>query len=393
MNSKKIKTWVIAANLLIVGLALPISVVSGWLNDSILTTPKFAPVRTVTSEQPLDLKVYDNFSANSDSKTFENLIIDHISHAQKKIIVAMYAFNIDAIKQALLAAQKRGVEVTIYTTTSNQDEFSIFWGDANQLIKPVYIGNNIDSTNYSMHHKFMLIDPGETTQSLLTGSWNWSYLQEDIDPNIVIETTNPQIIFAFSEEAQRLNNNYNGYNKFKLTDFHPWTDNINYPDGSNVEVWFSPGRERYSIQDRIIEMLHSAKKTIDIANTIIDSSSISDAIIQKAREGVAVRVIFDHLNLAPEVSIYQNLQRHKKTFQLDNLQLLIGGRDNANEAGQYSIFHLHDLIVDQQSVLTGTANWTFGGFFLNDENFLVINNPKIAQEFTKLFDNYLASQK
>jgi phosphatidylserine/phosphatidylglycerophosphate/cardiolipin synthase-like enzyme len=301
----------------------------------------------------------------------------------------MYSFDIEEIKQALLQAHARGVKISLLYAQTNQIDFDIFWADAFETIPPIYIGGNIESSNYSMHHKFMLIDPELPSGRLLTGSWNWSYLQEDLDPNILLETTTPEIVKSYYHEARRLLNGYNGFNKFKLPDFRPWTDQIDFEDGSKVEVWFSPGRERYSIQNRILDLINSATETIDIANTVVDSTEIASSIIGKAKDGLQIRIIFDHLNLEPEKSIYNYLLKRQAQFHLDNLQLIIGGEADANEEGLYSIFHHHNLIIDQRVVLTGTANWTFGGFFLNDENFLVLYNQEIAKKFTDNFNNYL----
>lgn len=375
--------------MLLVGMALPASHFSGWLNTSLLSDMKFEPAKITQSAAPLDLKIYDNFLPGSSPKLFQGVIIEAIEQAQEEIMIAIYAFNIEEIKQALLSAQARGVKVTLLYAHANGEAFQSFWRDAADRIPPVYIGGNIPSTNYSMHHKFMLIDPSLPTAKLFTGSWNWSYLQEDLDPNILMETSNPEIISAFREEFQRLTNGYNGFNKFQLTDFRPWMETIHFPDESEVEIWFSPGRERYSIQNRIVEMIEGAETSIDIANTIVDSSEIGAALVAKARAGVKVRMIFDHLNLGPDMSIYNFLKKSKELHGLDNLELIVGGEDSANDAGQFSIFHHHNLIIDQKEVLTGTGNWTFGGFFLNDENFLVIKNAEVAAEFQQSFDNYL----
>ena len=389
MNKRKIKTWLIAANFLLVALALPLSQFSNWFSTNIFNDPTIEPVRHLTSEEALDLKVYDNFAHGTPAQNFQKILIEAIDGAQREIKIAIYAFNIEEIKEALLRAQQRGVKITLLYAHVNGAAFEEFWDEAREKIPPIYIGGNIPSTNYSMHHKFMLVDPGQPGQKLYTGSWNWSYLQEDLDPNILLETDNAEIIESYGREFQRLLENKNGFNKFRLGDFRPWSDLIDFPDGSQVEVWFSPGRERYSIQNRILDLIRESETSIDVANTIVDSTFIGAALVSRALDGVRVRVIFDQLNLVPEISIYNYLQKRKDLHGLDNLELIIGGQATANSVGQYSIFHHHNLIVDERVVLTGTANWSFGGFFLNDENFLVIRNANVAAEFSKSFDNYL----
>lgn len=389
MPKFKLKQWVIVANMLLVGLALPASHFSGWLNASLVSDLSFEPVNTAESQTALDFQLYDNFLPGNDSNLFQEKIIEAMDNAQEEILVAIYAFNIEDIKQAMLRAHDRGVKVTLLYAYNNSADFETFWSDAAEKIAPVLIGGNIPSTNYSMHHKFMLVDPGLPSAKLFTGSWNWSYLQEDLDPNMLMEISNPEIIASYREEFRRLTNGFNGFNKFQLLDFKPWMDLIKFPSGSEVEVWFSPGRERYSIQNRIVEMINGAESQIDIANTIVDSTEIGDALVKKAGDGVKVRMIFDHLNLAPDMSIYSYLNKRKSLHGLDNLELIIGGEDKANDGGQYSIFHHHNMIIDQKQVLAGTGNWTFGGFFLNDEDYLVIRDAQVAAQFQKSFDNYL----
>jgi phosphatidylserine/phosphatidylglycerophosphate/cardiolipin synthase-like enzyme len=47
------------------------------------------------------------------------------------------------------------------------------------------------------------------------------------------------------------------------------------------------------------------------------------------------------------------------------------------------------MVVDGRRVLVGTGNWTYGGFFLNDENYLVIDSPAVAQVFSENFNYFL----
>jgi phosphatidylserine/phosphatidylglycerophosphate/cardiolipin synthase-like enzyme len=394
MNIRNIKKYVIVANVAAFALALPLFWGSQWLQTSVLTLPvlsgqeEFTPAFTVNSSDPLDLEIYDNFLAGNTPKYFQKLVIDRIDHAQKEIIIAMYSFSLPDIKQALINARNRGVKVTLLYTADNKEAFDAFWkGTAAELIPPQFIGGNIASKNYSMHHKFMLVDPGTDQGVLLTGTWNWTGYQEDLDPNLLLETRNREIIESFSREADRLQNGNNGRYKFSLEDFRPWSELINFSD-ARVQIWFSPGRERFSAQDRIVSLINNAEKSIDIANTLIDSRSIVDSIRKKADAGVPVRIIADGLNNNSEDTSYDDLKRYQDVQSRPNLQLVSGGQENFNQSGQFSIFHHHFMVIDGKTVMLGSANWTYGGFLLNDENFLVIENNRVAQQFTENFNYF-----
>jgi phosphatidylserine/phosphatidylglycerophosphate/cardiolipin synthase-like enzyme len=144
------------------------------------------------------------------------------------------------------------------------------------------------------------------------------------------------------------------------------------------------------MQDRIIELIEAAEQSIDIGMTILDSKEISNTLIKQAKNGVKVRVIVDRLTADLENSSYQYLLEKINSNQLsEEFELKLGGKANVTDAGEYSIFHHHNMIIDQKTVLTGTANWTFNGFFVSDENFLIIENTALAKKFTSFFESNL----
>ncbi len=394
MHFRKIKKNLIILNLALVALAAPLYWGSGWLQANVFKTSgqavekeNLTPQNTVVSTDALDLKIYDNFSNGQIPGRFQKMVIEHINNAREEIIIAMYAFDIVEIRDALIAAKNRGVKIKLLYTAAKSENINPFLAGLAEEISLIRIGENIDSVNYSMHHKFMLIDPETENRSLLAGSWNWTSLQEELDPNLLMETSNREIIESYRREAERLATGNNGYFKFRLTDFRPWSDLITFSN-ARVEVWFSPGRDKYSIQNRVISMIDAAQQQIDIANTIIDSSFIADGILKKAGAGVKVRVIFNREGVDNQQPLLGYLKKHKEQRKLANLEIVIGGEEKANELGQFSIFHHHFMVVDGYKVLTGTANWTYGGFFLNDEDFLVIESAEIAQKFSEIFDYY-----
>jgi phosphatidylserine/phosphatidylglycerophosphate/cardiolipin synthase-like enzyme len=180
-----------------------------------------------------------------------------------------------------------------------------------------------------------------------------------------------------------------GERKFRDSYYLPWDKKIIYPNGDFVEIWWSPGRKEYSIQSRIIDLIKNAEETIDVGVTIFDSNSIASNLIKKAKEGVRIRIIVDQLTIDDENSNIPALKEKIEDLHLDNIEIIKGGTAETAENPVYSIYHHHDIIIDNKIVLSGTANWTYGGFFLNDENFLIFYSPEIAQKFTKMFEEYL----
>ncbi len=349
------------------------------------------PVHAGESQQALNVNVYDNYGAEGES--FQAKIIESIDSAEEEILIAMYAFNLESIRSALAEAAQRGVRVELLYEASKGPDMEDFMRDYKDLINIEYAGMNREGNeHYLMHHKYAIFDPDTQNEVLMTGTWNWSAYQEDLDPNILLEIRNEEIIQAYHDEFKRLKSGKFGRKKYLDWSYSPWMEKISFVDGSIVEIWFSPGRLKHSVQDRVVDLIYEAEEQIDIGMTILDSYTITSALLNQARNGVKIRLIVDRLTADLDDSSYQYLLKSISKQNLeDNFQLLLGGEENVTELGEYSIFHHHNMIIDGETVLTGTANWTYNGFFISDENFLIIRNPEIAAKFTNFFESYLES--
>lgn len=419
---KKYNKVLVAAGLGLMLLAWPAYHVSRYfLIDDIFNIP-VAPSEQIDSTDELKIKVYDNFK-DLENVDFKQIILDKINNSKEDIVIAMYSFNMEEVKQALVAAAKRGVKIRIAYEYSNSADFDAFIKDAADFVEVKYIGVKNDGSHYHLHHKYAIFDHKE----LVTGSWNWSYFQQNLDPNVLLEVSNREIVDSFYSEFNRIWSGNYGRRKFFDWAYVPWMETVKFA-GSSVEVWFSPGKLRHSVQDRIIQLIKNAQREINIAMTIMDSRNIANELLAKASEGVQVNLIVDIKTAGNFDSQYRFLKDRIESGNLGvNFHIYLGGTmptetGTAEITGQeainnqaipspetsqslaadilgippdvpdfYSIFHHHNMIVDGKVVVTGTANWTYGGFFLNDENFLVISDSGIAADFNRIFEAYLKS--
>lgn len=94
------------------------------------------------------------------------VVLKGVESAKASILVATYSFTSKPVATALLAAHKRGVEVSVVADRkSNRGKYSAVTFLANQGV-PVRLNDR-----YAIHHhKFMVIDG----QHLQTGSFNYS---------------------------------------------------------------------------------------------------------------------------------------------------------------------------------------------------------------------------
>ncbi len=303
--------------------AYPLYLGSKYLSAFFVIETNYRAAEEVIVDYDLDIEVYENI--NSKAK-FSDITIDEINKARKEIFVAMYSFSIAEIRDALKAASDRGVDVRIIYNLNRKVKFEDFVSEMSDAFDVIYLPMfKKPDDNYHMHHKFIIIDPNLDSGVLLTGPWNWSYLQEDLDPNILMKIEDPEIISAYMSEITRLSRGNFGYGKFRDLLYIPWAKQITYASGETVEVWFSPGRKQNSIETRIVDLIGNAEKTIDIGVTIFDSHTIAKYVLDKAKEGVKVRITVNAATMNEKDSMIPWLKNKIKEYNIKNIQIYAGG--------------------------------------------------------------------
>lgn len=366
----------------LLGTAYPGYLLSEDLSAHFVIERQYSSNFEVEADYDLKMDVYENITNDI---SFSQKVVDLIENAQDEIYVAMYSFNIEAIRDALIKAEDRGVKVKVYYHYAKKDQMDEFKED----MDVDYVAKFETSENYyNMHHKFIIVDPELESGTLLTGPWNWSHFQEDLDPNILIETHDKEIISSYMSEIGRISRGFSGYFKFRDLTYLPWDKKITYPNGDFVEIWWSPGRNENSIEGRVINLIKEAEEKIDISMTQFDSYQVAKWLIRRAKEGVEVRMIVNAYTVDDEESIVPWFNNKIDELGLD-IEVYEGGTLPTEEVPEYSIFHHHNMIIDDEITFTSTANWTFGGFFVNDENSMVISSKKVTEDFQNIFDNYL----
>ena len=125
------------------------------------------------------------------------LVLKGINSAHKSIHVAAYSFTSKPIAEALLAANKRGVDVKVVADEkSNSGKYSAVTYLANNKV-PVKLDGNYPI----FHHKFMVIDG----VNLETGSFNYSAAAATKNAeNVLILWNVPTIAATYDKEWTNL---------------------------------------------------------------------------------------------------------------------------------------------------------------------------------------------
>ena len=120
----------------------------------------------------------------------------------------------------------------------------------------------------------------------------------------------------------------------------------------------------------IVQAIDGAKKTIDVQAYGFSSQPIINALVQAEQKGVKVRVILDKSNLSGNNSGIPALQAANIPVWIDY---------------KVKIAHNKVMIIDSQSLITGSFNFTASAQSRNAENVLIANNASLANQYEQNF--------
>lgn len=310
---------------------------------------------------------------------FSEKLIEYIQTAEETAEFAFYSISGNvgsAIADELIAAHNRGVDIRVIATGHTGETNAIIARLATAGVKAVQsIGVG------QMHNKFAVIDAHHTDPSrtwIITSSWNAT------DQGTSNQYQNMVIVqdvalaraywFEFNQmwgaELGAFNASKAKFGPNKLvvnpTVFWVGEDNI------RVEAYFSP---QANTESKIIRALNTAENNIDLTLNLITRRTISDAMFEKFNQGVKVRgsigvvtgtgAQFDYLSTWADVHHFS-----QEDFGLLHHKYAIVDGENTSQ---------------NSKVITGSHNWSANANFNNDENILIIQNPRVANEYLQEF--------
>jgi len=124
------------------------------------------------------------------------LLRDWVSRANETIYVMVMLITADDLADALIAAQNRGVNVTVII----DDDWKYASGSDYERILDAGIDIRSDNSWRLMHHKVMVIDG----YIVVTGSYNWSASAEDKNYENIIIIDSQTVSNIYLEEFSRI---------------------------------------------------------------------------------------------------------------------------------------------------------------------------------------------
>ena len=133
-------------------------------------------------------------------------------------------------------------------------------------------------------------------------------------------------------------------------------------------AYFSPGPDcRVAIE----QAMETALDELLICVFTISDDRLSDAIQRAHRNGLTVRVLSDNEKMDDRGNDIERLAASGVNVRIDR-----------------SPEHMHHkfMVVDGQTVLTGSYNWTRSAETRNEENLVVLDDPILAGRFAEKFE-------
>ena len=298
----------------------------------------------------------------------DSYLVTLMDKATKTLDVADYDFDLANVADAMTRAKKRGVQVRMVTdsdTLNNVRNKAV--QDAFATLKTAGIPYIGDERGPIMHNKFTVVD-GRWVQ---TGSWNYTDGDTYHLNNNMIIIDNPQLAQNYTTEFEKMfvKKTFGG-NKAKGV-----PNPVLTIGGVKVENYFAA---EDGVAQHIVDTIKTAKSSVYFMAFSFTQEAIGNAIIDKAKAGLKVGGVFETTGSQTEYSEYTKMKSAGLEVYTD---------------GNPWVMHHKVIILDEQTVIFGSFNFSDNADKQNDENLLIIHDPKLAQAFKTEYDRVQALAK
>ncbi len=286
-----------------------------------------------------------------------------IDGAAATLDIAAFELNSDALRDAIAAAHERGLVVRILTDDDHglQDERDSHLRDLLQAD----IQLHDDDRSGLMHNKFVIIDG----QAVWTGSWNYTVNGSYRNNNnaLVLESVAAAAAYQaeFDEMFERGEFGKRSRDGGTVTFAH---------DNGEISILFAPEADEISA---LRSEIARAQRSIRFMTFVFSLEALAEAmLLQAANADVAIEGVFEKRN---------------STASWSQLPALHCAGAAVRQDGNRYILHHKVIIIDDDTVITGSFNFSRSAAESNDENIVIIRNADIAalylDEWRRIWDS------
>jgi phosphatidylserine/phosphatidylglycerophosphate/cardiolipin synthase-like enzyme len=285
-------------------------------------------------------------------------LVDGMDAARLSIDVACYHINLEDLAAALLRARERGVLVRVVTDDAQAGE-SVLGG-----LERAGIEVRDDGSPALMHHKFVVIDGSE----VWTGSMNLTSGSVFHDDNNLLRIRSDDVAADFGREFDEM---YDDGLFGALSNADTPSPRVAV-DGVDVEVYFSPDD---GVARRLERLVGEAEESIDVMAFAFTADGLAEAMLERRQAGVRLRGVVERDQADSAGAEFLHLLEAGVDIRLDN---------------SYGNLHHKVILIDGDTVVTGSYNFTRSAETANDEALLILRSPWLAAAFGEEFDRRFA---
>lgn len=325
-------------------------------NASILSADEESQPVIVSFNKDYKTTVAENEPiAKADPKAAGKYFLKLVNSAKKTLDGSFYDIQDPEVVQAFVSAKKRGVNVRLVTDDENLMDKKDPTKPRQSIIDLRAAGIEVkdDKRAKLMHNKFMIVD----NKTIWTGSMNLTTSSMYHHNNNSIQIKSDQMAANFNAEFKRL---------FEEGNFGVNPHTIPYPtanvSGMSMRTFFSPGGGTKQV---LVDELKKATKSIRVMAFSMTDKDMLQVMLDKKKAGVKVEAIFDEC-LVPQYSIYWGLR---------------SAGINTYKDGNQALMHHKVMIIDDETVVTGSFNFSKSADEGNNENCVIIKSAPIAKQY------------
>jgi phosphatidylserine/phosphatidylglycerophosphate/cardiolipin synthase-like enzyme len=252
-----------------------------------------------------------------------------------------------------------------------------------------------------MHHKFMVVDGNRVI--VTSANWTMSDMYGDFshpdsegNQNNLVQIQSAELAQAFTAEFDLMWGDGiagNAISQFKAR--KPARLPVEVSIGkTRVSVQFSPTSKQQAWEDSsngsIGKVLATSHERIDLALFVFSEPTLGNILQTQYQQGVKVRGTIDRQFAYREYSSAlplmgvdaKNLCQPAPTNNFQPLNTI-----GVPTLPTGDLLHHKFAVIDKQTVITGSHNWSNAANYHNDETLLIIrDNPTVAAHFDREFD-------
>ena len=304
-----------------------------------------------------EIQVYFAPTTMANPAGIDDHLVALIGRAQKQVLAAVYDLELQSVADALIARHQAGVTVAVVSDSHYEDR------DAMESVRAAGIPVVFDERNPFMHDKFVVVD-GEY---VWTGSMNMTRNGAYHNNNNALLIASDHLAYDYGVEFAEMFNDHRFGGRSPRNTAYPVVD----VGGITVECYFAPEDD---VEEEIVAEVEVAAKRIDFMAFSFTSKPIAEAMAVRIGAGVAVRGLFEKRSAGSQYSRDDFLAAEGASVYLDN---------NPDS------MHHKVIVIDAQTVITGSYNFSKSADTENDENVLIIHDAAIAAKYIAELDGLL----